>query len=592
MPEDWKRRYTAPRIAQMRWAAEAPHRLAVVSNEDGSEEAWAWDLSASERRRVSDRGVGAEEAHILPDGSGVAWWLDELGDEHGRWMVSPFEGGEPWSLFPGMSDAWMCGISFSGGLAAAGFSTEDGYEIRVGAPGGPSRVVYSSSEPAGVGAEWPQGAGGLSADGTLIAIWHCELSDISHPAVRVLDVETGESVGDLLDEGRSVSPAGWSPVGGDRRLVVQRETGEFSKPWVWDLETGRLEELGANLPCAVTHANWYPGGTAVLVQHDDGQRHSLHRVDLSTGATAELVGAEGTIEQPGIRPDGDIWYRFASSVVSPTIRNAGGEVVLTLPDPPPAGRPFEPISFENPLGQTIHGFVVTPIGERPFPTVMSVHGGPEYHHTDDFAPEAQAFVDNGFAVVVVNYRGSTGYGREHREAIQANIGFPESEDVIAALDHVVATGFTDPSRVFLSGWSWGGYLATLNAGINPDRWRAVFAGIPAGDYVAAHYECAPNLRAWDLAVMGGSPEDLPELYHERNPMTYVDAVTAPMIVIAGEHDSRCPLGQVMTYVVRLRATGREVELHLYPEGHHTNVASEQARHIGLVIDFFRRHDVD
>ena len=127
-------------------------------------------------------------------------------------------------------------------------------------------------------------------------------------------------------------------------------------------------------------------------------------------------------------------------------------------------------------------------------------------------------------MLLVNYRGSTGYGTAFRQALRGNIGFPESEDIVAGVDHLVEAGVTDRDRVALEGWSWGGYLTTLIAGRHPDRWRAAIAGIPVGDYVAAHYESAPTLRAWDLATLGGSPMDLPELYRERNPMTYVDRV--------------------------------------------------------------------
>ena len=237
----------------------------------------------------------------------------------------------------------------------------------------------------------------------------------------------------------------------------------------------------------------------------------------------------------------------------------------------------------------IQGWLIRPEGEGPFPTVVSVHGGPEYHNTDAFDPRRQAFVDHGFAVLLVNYRGSTGYGTAFRQSLQGNIGFPESEDIVAGLDHLIASGVTDPDRVAIEGWSWGGYLATLNAGRHPDRWKAVIAGIPVGDYVAAHYECAPALRAWDLATLGGSPMDLPELYAERNPMTYVGDVRAPVLMIAGDHDSRCPLGQVMVYAHALRARGREVDVHLYPGGHHANDVDEQIAHVELMLDFLRRH---
>jgi len=585
---DWRRRFTAPRIETVAWAVNAPERLAFVSNESGSAQAWSWDLSTGARRQVSGAGVGAEEAHIVPDGSGVVWWLDELGDERGRWMLTPFGGGDAAPLVPDAGIAWMSGISFAGDAVAAGYATDDGYEIRVGGTGRPSHVIYRSERPAGVGADWPQGQGGLSADGTLVAISHTEKGDVSRPAVRVLDAATGEARGEVFDEGRPVSAAGWSPIAGDQRLVVIRETGEFERPWLWSLGDDVLTEIGTDLGGAVALMDWFPGGDALLLRRDHDARHSLYRVEIA-GETTELVPEGRTIVDAGVRPDGDVWYLSASSVEPPSVRSVGGQATISLPDLSPPGRAYREIAFENRHGQTIHGFVVTPPGEGPFPTVLSIHGGPGYHHTDDFSPEVQAFVDEGFAVVLVNYRGSTGYGRAHREAIHGNIGFPESEDTIAALDHVIAEGTADPARVCFSGWSWGGYLATLNAGINPDRWRAVFAGIPVGDYVAAHYECAPLLRSWDLATLGGSPVDLPELYHERNPMTYVDRVRAPMLVIAGEHDSRCPIGQVMTYVVWLRAHDREVDVHLYPEGHHANNDGEQVRHMELILDFFGRH---
>jgi dienelactone hydrolase len=588
MARDWRERFTAPSIHQVRWAGNAPSHLAVISDQSGSTQAWAWDLETGRRRQASTGGVGAEEAHILPDGTGVVWWLDPLGDERGRWMITPFDGGEATPLLPDVADAWMAGISLAGSSVAAGFSTDDAYEVRVGTAGGPSRLLYRHTQPAGVGTEYPQGAGGLSADATLVAIRHGEASDIVHPAVRVLAAATGTSQGDILDDGRIVTPAGWSPVPGDQRLVVIRETREFLEPWLWNLETGELALLETDLEGDVTLADWYPQADALLLHQDHEGRHALHRLDLGSGERVPVVPPTGTISQAGIRPDGEIWFLLGSGELPPRVRGLREDPPLAVGAAAPAGRPFERITFANPAGDAIAGFVVTPPGDGPFPTVISVHGGPEWHHTDDFDPETQAFVDEGFAVVLVNYRGSTGHGVTHREALHANVGFPESEDLVAALDHVVATGVADPARVFLAGWSWGGYLATLNAGINPDRWRGIFAGIPVGDSVAAHYECAPALRAWDLGVMGGSPEELPELYTERNPLTYVDRVRAPMLVIAGEHDSRCPIGQVMTYVVRLRARGHPVEVHLYPEGHHTNDVAGRVRHTELIVDFFRR----
>lgn len=585
---DWRRRLTGPTVDDVSWAPAAPDRLAIVSSESGRSQAWAWDLGTGERRQASGDGVGAEEAHVTPDGRGVVWWLDPLGDERGRWVVTPFEGGAASPLLD-VADMWMSGLSLVGASVAAGYSDDDGYLVLVRHGDGPVTELYRHTQPAGVGCDWPQGPGGLSADASLLAIWHAETSNIENPAVRVLDGHTGATVADLADPDMAVVAAGWSPIAGDQRLVVLREVDGIVRPWLWSPLDGPPARLDVDVDGALTLADWYPDGRSLLLHVDHHAAHGLVRMTLDGGATEVVVPRGGTIGNAGVRPDGTVWYRHEDGVRPAAVRGGDGEVVLPLPDPPPAGRPWEAVWFDNPHGEPIQGWFMRPDGAPPFPTIVSVHGGPNYHNTDAYEPRRQAFADEGYAVLLVNYRGSTGYGRAFRQALYGDIGFPESEDIIAGLDHVVGLGLVDADRVFLEGWSWGGYLATLNAGINPDRWRGVIAGIPVGDSVAAHYESAPALQAWDVAVMGGTPMEVPELFHERNPMTYVDRVRAPMLMIAGEHDSRCPLGQVMTYAHALRIRGREVQVHLYPGGHHANDVDEQIRHVELTLGFVRRH---
>ncbi len=591
-PPPWTLRFTTPAIEQVAWAPLAPDRLAAVTTEDGSTQAWAWDLATGSRRRISEGGVGAEEAHITPDGSGVVWWYDEVGDEHGRWMVSPFEGSDPAPLFRGFHDGWMMGLSLVERGVAAGFASEDDYRIFVSMDGQPPHELYRHAEPAGVGREWPQGSGGLSPDGSMLCIHHSEHGDIDRQALRVLDAGSGDRIGDQVDRELRMEAVAWSPEAGAHRLAFTQERSGIERPAVWDLDDGRRRDLELPaIPGPALPLGWSPDGSRLLVHNDPGEgTNRLLTVDLGSEEVDEAVVVEGTVHQAAFRPDGALWYRFDSSVEAPSIRDTGGATTVRLPVPgPPGGTRSRWRSWANPAGDTIHGFVTTPDGPGPFPTIASIHGGPEWHHTDMWDPPAQAFVDEGFAVLQVNYRGSTGRGKAFRETLKGNIGFPETEDIVAGVDDLVRAGIADPGALFLEGWSWGGYLTTLIAGLHPDRWRAACAGIPVGDYVAAHYESAPPLRAWDLATMGGSPMDLPELYRERNPMTYVDRVRTPLLLIAGEHDSRCPLGQVMVYAHALRARDHEVEVHLYGAGHHAMAVEEKIAHVRLTIDFFRRH---
>jgi dipeptidyl aminopeptidase/acylaminoacyl peptidase len=588
---DWTLRFTHPTIEQVSWASRAPDRLAAVTTEDGTTQAWAWHLGTGERRRVSAGGVGAEEAHIVPDGSGVVWWYDEVGNERGRWMVSPFEGGDPRPLFRGFHDGWMMGLSLIEDGSAAGLASDEDYRIFVSLGGEAPRELYRNALPAGVGSEWPQGGGGLSPDGGLLCVHHSEHGDIDRQALRVLDARSGETVGDQVDRDLRMEAVAWSPEAGSGRLLFTQEHSGIERPAVWDLAMGERVDLAMDdVVGPVIPRGWTPDGARLLAHNDPGGGvNRLLTVDPASGSTEEVASLEGTIHEARFRPDGELWYLGDSSAEPPSVRDASGATILRLPiDAPPPGTRSRWLSWTNPEGDVINGFITTPPGPGPFPTIASIHGGPEWHHTDLWDPGLQAFVDEGFAVLQVNYRGSTGRGKAFREKLKGNIGFPETEDVVAGVDHVVEAGIAAPNALFLEGWSWGGYLTTLIAGLHPTGWRAACAGIPVGDYVAAHYECAPTLRAWDVATLGGSPMDLPDLYRERNPMTYVDRVEAPMLLIAGEHDSRCPLGQVMVYAHALRARDHHVEVHLYGGGHHAFRVEEQIAHARMTIDFFRR----
>jgi dipeptidyl aminopeptidase/acylaminoacyl peptidase len=203
---------------------------------------------------------------------------------------------------------------------------------------------------------------------------------------------------------------------------------------------------------------------------------------------------------------------------------------------------------------------------------------------DRWAPDLLAHVDAGFLVAMVNYRGSEGFGQAWRDELTGNIGFLELEDVLAGLDDLVARGLTDSSRVALMGGSWGGYVTLLGAGRHPDRWATLVAVVPVADYVAAYEDEAPMLQALDRSLFGGSPDEVPDLYRERNPIEYVDAVRAPLLIMAGENDSRCPIRQVWNYVGRLRDRGVEPRVYTYTTGHASFDIDERVRQTAIVLD--------
>jgi dipeptidyl aminopeptidase/acylaminoacyl peptidase len=233
--------------------------------------------------------------------------------------------------------------------------------------------------------------------------------------------------------------------------------------------------------------------------------------------------------------------------------------------------------------------LAVPAGEPPYPTVFLVHGGPMAHDSDSFAADRAAWVDSGYAVVQVNYRGSTGYGVAWQDAILGRPGLTELEDIAAVRARVVADDVADPARLVVAGGSWGGYLTLLALGTEPEVWAAGAAEVPVADYVAAYAEQMEWLRGIDRVLFGGSPEEVPERYRRSSPITYADRVRAPVLILAGRNDPRCPIGQVENYLRRLAEVGVEHEVYLFDAGHGSLVVEERIRHMRAMLEFVARH---
>ncbi|MEV8316172.1 prolyl oligopeptidase family serine peptidase [Streptomyces sp. NPDC059900] len=586
---DWEKRFRAPRVSLPDWAEDAPDRSLFVSNATGTYELYAWDRATGGQRQVTDRANGTTDGLLSPDGEWIWWFNDTDGDEFGVWMRQPFAGGTDEPAVAGLEASYPAGIALArdGRMSVVGRSTdEDGSTIHVvGAPGADPVEIYRHRESAGVG--------DLSRDGSLIAVEHTEHGDAMHSTLRVIRPD-GSTVAELDDtEGGTVELGlevlGFAPVDGDTRLLVGHQRRGRWEPMVWDVASGKETDLTLDLPGDVS-AEWYPDGSALLIVHSFEARSELFRYVFASSELIEVETPKGSVSGATARPDGSVEYLWSSAAEPPVVRSTTGGVVL---DPPgmkaPASVPVEDVWVEGPGGR-VHALVQKPAGTTgPLPTVFEIHGGPTWHDSDAFAAGPAAWVDHGYAVVRVNYRGSTGYGREWTDALKHRVGLIELEDIAAVRERAVTSGLADPARIVLAGGSWGGYLTLLGIGTQPDAWALGLAAVPVADYVTAYHDEMEALKAMDRTLLGGTPEEVPERFEASSPLTYVDAVKAPVYISAGVNDPRCPIRQIDNYVDRLKAREAVHEVYRYDAGHGSLVVDERIKQVRLELDFTGRH---
>lgn len=582
----WRARFRAPRMSKPDWAIDAPDANIYVSNASGVWEVYAWNRATGEHRQVTNRPNGTLSATTSRDGAWIWWFNDTDGDEFGSWVREPFAGGAPPErAVPDVHDGYPAGLEIGHRLVAVGVSTDEGSELFVHRDGRTERC-YASKDDASVAA--------LSRDERLLAISHSEHGDSRHPAVRVLATDGFATVAEKWDgPGKGLTPLEFSPVAGDARLLVLHERRGREELLIWDVERDTETELRIDLPGEVT-ATWYPTGDALLIVHFHEARSSLYRYDLASAELSWLRTPAGRIGGAGVRDDGTVEYSWSSAAEPPVIRartpDGTDRVLLTPPgEPAPGSAPVRDAFVEGPGGR-IHALVSRPVGapEEPLPTVFTLHGGPHSADEDRFSAYRAVWLDAGFAVVEVNYRGSTGYGSAWRDAIEGRPGLTELADVAAVHDWAVQSGLADPARCVVAGASWGGYLTLLAVGTQPERWAAGVASVPVADYVAAYEDEMEQLRAFDRALFGGSPQTKPEVYRECSPITYVDAVKAPVLVLAGDNDPRCPIRQIENYLDRLARRDARYEFYRYDAGHGSLVIEETIKQTAAEVWFALR----
>ena len=203
---------------------------------------------------------------------------------------------------------------------------------------------------------------------------------------------------------------------------------------------------------------------------------------------------------------------------------------------------------------------------RRYPLVLEVHGGPNGAFYDAFSPIHQVLATAGYVVLAVNPRGSSTYGDDFTMAVLGDWGGEDYLDIMAALDEMQSRPYVDPSRLGVHGYSYGGFMTSWIIG-HTDRFRAAVVGAPcinlSSMYGTSDIGVSFGERQW-----GGMRKDALDRFLERSPLTYAPNVTAPVLLLHGEADARCPIEQSEQYFVTLKRLGKEVEFVRFPDCSH------------------------
>lgn len=424
----------------------------------------------------------------------------------------------------------------------------------------------------------------------------------------------------------SVFQPAFSPDG--RYLAYAADPDGWWNLYLLDLASGRSHPLtrdaGAEwaLPAWVqglrNHA-WSPGGRYLYgIRRQEGVAR-LWRLDVVDGRAEPLEGLEDVtaLAQPAVAPldpaapeRGDRVALLASGSRVPTRVRVGewlpGEtrprrlrdVARSQPEDvsPDFFAPAEPVRWRVADGTTVYGLYFPPthpevVGRGRPPALVRVHGGPTSQALPDFRLDVHFFTSRGWAVLDVNYRGSTGYGRAYREAGKGAWGVVDVEDTVAGADFLAATGRADPGRVAILGGSAGGYTVLRALILHPGRFRAGVSLYGVTDLFRLAAETHKFEERYLDSLVGPLPEAAP-VYRERSPIFHVDRIQDPVAVFQGEDDTVVPRAQSDLLVESLRRRGVPCVYHVFPgEGHGFRRPETLAAYYRAVEAFLREHVV-
>lgn len=578
--------------------------LAFVAPLDGVMNVWVGSIGSDDVRPVTrdtNRGVGAY--FWQRNGEHLLYLQDQGGNENWRVYATDLVGGEPRDLTP-YDNVTVSILKLSDerpnemliGLNLENPMFRDIFHLHI--PSG--RLTRVESNPGYQGLL-------LDSDWFLRGVVQMRPDAGITWSTRQSPAEDFAPVLDLGPEDAAFRPMGYT-VDGSGLFVLTNRGGNATRLVEFDTTTGELRRVLLEHPVHDIVDVWMgkAGGDGPEVRWGVvlGDRFEYIGVDESLAGDLAAVqeGCDGDVSVVSRDTANTKWLVQMNPGDGPAEyhlwdRRSRESRFLFTPKPEYAQCTFgrkEPFSFTARDGLEIHGYLTFPAGVEPrnLPTIVNVHGGPWVRNTWAFDPEGQWFANRGYLAVQVNYRGSTGYGRAFLNAGDKEWGGKMHDDIIDAVEWVVARGYADRERIGIYGGSYGGYEALVAATFTPDVFRCAVDMCGPSDLVSFIESIPPlwkpMIAQFDKRV--GNVETERELLRSRSPIHCVDRIKIPLLIAQGANDPRVKQAESDRIVAELDAKGVPHEYLLFEdEGHGLVKPENRFRFYAAVERFLAEH---
>lgn len=596
--ERWRQRFYVPTVLWMRSAQLAPGHALVVSNQTGLFELHAIDFTTGSSRQLTRRPGGTLFGSLSPDGTATYFLNDRKGNEYGHFFRVSFSGGTAADITPDLPPYYSYGVSVSDRgdclvftASVANAQRVYGLSFNVNGKVSAPHLLYHSMN--GLSDAL------VSPDGTYTLI-------IEHGNSRTSQLNSIlciENIGKNIRRSESQLRGLLTPLAISRRtakplvLAITNRSGYYRPEWL-DPSTGNIRQIVRKRFHGDLFVLAWQEDIGILILNNVWQAsHRLYRYDLNAHTARPIGPHYGSFDMffgaVAFLPNDSLlvkWQRFGFPPriikLSPPrfgVTKAFSRLASAQPE-----RSLRKIWIRSSDGAKIQMWVAKPDQRRKRqPFVIEVHGGPHGVVSDEFLPEAHAWLDRGFGYCAVNYRGSITFGKDFEEKIYGNPGYWETEDIAAARAWLVARGGADPNSIIITGWSWGGYITLLALGRYPKLWRGGIAGMAIAD-CATQYEDEPAFfKAIDRKRFGGSPHEVPQRYAQSSPISYARNIRAPVLIIQGKNDARCTPRQIIKFVNVLRKFRKPFTVRWFSAGHVSAFADVKLHtsNLGVALTF-------